>query len=88
MFTETDEIFVWTKKGGKNKVYKLKTNANVKHLLVDVFNNGVTSLMQDENGDEREPVPFESNYMITKQEENFIIKTFTIPQELKDAIDA
>lgn len=88
MFTETDEIFVWTKKGGKNKVYKLKTNANVKHLLVEVFKNGVNSLMQDENGDEREPVPFENNYMVTAQEENFIIKAFTIPQELKDAIDA
>lgn len=88
MFTETDEIFVWTKKGRKNKVYKLKTNANVKQLLVEVFNNGINSLMKDENGNEQEPVPFENNYMVTAQEENFIINSFFIPQELKDAIDA
>ena len=30
MFTETDEIFVWAKKGRKNKVYKLKTSASVR----------------------------------------------------------
>lgn len=72
----------------KNKMYKLKTNANVKQLLVEVFNNGINSLMKDENGDEREPVPFENNYMVTAQEENFIINSFVIPQELKDAIYA
>lgn len=87
MFTETDEIFVWAKKGRKNKVYKLKTNRTVKHLFVDIFNNGVNLLMQDENGDEREPIPFETNYTVTAREENFIIRAFVIPQELQDAID-
>lgn len=55
MFTETDEIFVWAKKGRKNKVYKLKTSASVKQLFIELFNNGINSLMQDDNGDEREP---------------------------------
>lgn len=81
LFPETDETFVWTKRGRKNKVYKLKTNANVKLSLVEVFNNGINSLMQDENGDERESVPFENNYMVTEQEENFIINSFVIPQD-------
>lgn len=48
MFTETDEIFVWAKKGRKNKVYKLKTSASVKQLFIELFNNGINSLMQDE----------------------------------------
>lgn len=56
MFTETDEIFVWTKKLKKNKVYKLKTNRSVKQSLINVFNNGINSLMQDENGDERDSI--------------------------------
>ena len=88
MFTETDEIFVWAKKGRKNKVYKLKTSASVKQLFIELFNNGINSLMQDDNGDEREPIPFENNYSVTAREENFIIRTFVIPQELRDAIDA
>ena len=61
MFIETDEIFVWAKKGRKNKAYKLKTSAAVKQMFVGLFNNGINSLMQDENGDEREPIPFENN---------------------------
>lgn len=88
MFTETDEIFVWAKKGRKNKVYKLKTSASVKQLFIELFNNGINSLMQDDNGDEREPIPFENNYSVTAREENFIIRTFVIPKELQDAIDA
>lgn len=88
MFTETDEIFVWAKKGRKNKVYRLKTDASVKQLFVELFNNGVNALMQGENGDEREPIPFENNYTVTAFEENFIIGSFVIPQELQDAIDA
>ena len=76
MFTETDEIFVWAKKGRKNKVYKLKTSASVKQLFIELFNNGINSLMQDDNGDEREPIPFENNYSVTAREENFIIRTF------------
>lgn len=88
MFTETDEIFVWAKKGRKNKVYKLKTDASVKQLFVELFNDGVNALMLDENGDEREPIPFEINYTVTAFEENFIIGSFVIPQELQDAIDA
>lgn len=88
MFTETDEIFVWTKKGKKNKVYKLKTNATVKQMFIEIFNRGVNALMQDENGELREPIPFENNYLVTSDEEHFIISSFEIPQELKDAIDA
>lgn len=87
MFTETDEIFVWAKKGRKNKVYKLRTSAVAKQLFVDLFNKGVDLLMQDENGEEREPIPFENNYSVIAREENFIIGTFIIPQELQDAID-
>jgi hypothetical protein len=86
VFTETDEIFVWAKKGRKNKVYKLKTSASVKQLFIELFNNGINSLMQDDNGDEREPIPFENNYSVIAREENFIIRTFVIPQELQDAV--
>ncbi|MCX4384214.1 MAG: hypothetical protein OSJ39_00270 [Clostridia bacterium] len=88
MFIETDEIFVWAKKGRKNKAYKLKTSAAVKQMFVGLFNNGINSLMQDENGDEREPIPFENNYLVTTQDENFIIRAFVVPQELQEAIDA
>lgn len=88
MFTESDEIFVWTKKGKKNKVYKLKTNATVKQMFIEIFNHGVNALMQDENGESREPIPFENNYLVTSNEEHFIISSFEIPQELKDAIDS
>ena len=87
MFIETDEIFVWAKKGRKNKVYKLRTNATVKQLFITLFNNGVNSLMQDDHGEERIPISFENNYTITTREENFIIKTFVVPQEIIDAID-
>lgn len=88
MFTITDEIFVWAKKGRRNKVYKLNTSASVKQLFIELFNNGVSSLMQDENGEEREHIYFENNYSVTAREENFIIRTFVIPQELINAIDA
>ena len=72
----------------RQKAYKLKTSAAVKQMFVGLFNNGINSLMQDENGDEREPIPFENNYLVTTQDENFIIRAFVVPQELQEAIDA
>lgn len=86
MFTTSDEIFVWTKKRNNNRVYKLKTSASVKQRFVEVFNNGISALMASD-GEKRECISYESNYNVSKEEENFIIASFVVPQELKDAID-
>lgn len=87
MFSNTDDILIWAKKNSKRMVYKLKTTQEVKDRFVELFNDRVNSLMYDENGEERIPVPFESHYEMTDSDEHFIIRTFELPQEIKEAID-
>jgi len=87
MFTTSDEILIWAKRGNKKKVYKLKLEASVKEKFVNLFNQGVRDLMYDENGEELIPVPFETNYGVSTGEEHFVINNFDLPQEIKDAVD-
>lgn len=89
MFTEQDQLLIWAKRGSSNKrkIFKFKTNKEVKQDFIEIFNNGVNNLMCDESGEEREHVSFESNYKITDQDEKFVIKNFNIDKSIIDAID-
>ena len=87
MFTITDEILIWAKKGNKRKVYRLKTDANVKKKFIELFNRGVAQLLYDEDGENRTHVQFVSHYAIINNDENFIINEFVLPEEIATAGD-
>ena len=88
MFSTSDEILIWAKRNSKKKVYKLKLEAEVKERFVQLFNDGVSKILYDNNGETLIPVPFETNYGVSAGEEHFIINTFDLPQEIRDAIDS
>lgn len=87
MFSEDNDILIWAKRNNKRMVYRLKTTKEVKNRFVEMFNNGINTLLYDGQGNECSPVSFESHYEMKDYDEKFIIEKFELPQEIKDAID-